>query len=122
MRLTEAQTAAYERDGFLVFPELVSAAEVALLRQEVERLMHVDAEGTVREGSTGAPKSMFRLHEDNGAGASPAFRALSRTPRVLEGPALLAVVCHGALPVARAVRLRSPPGLRSCSFDGSHLN
>ena len=83
MRLTEAQIAAYERDGFLVFPELVSAAEVALLRQEVERLMHVDAEGTVREGSTGAPKSMFRLHEDNGAGASPAFRALSRTPRVL---------------------------------------
>ena len=29
--------------------------------------------------------------------------------RVLEGRALLAVVCYGALPVARAVRLRSPP-------------
>lgn len=83
MQLSAEQKAAYARDGFLVFPALVSAAEVALLRGEVARLMHVDAEGTVREGSTGAPKSIFRLHEDNGAGASPAFRALSRTPRVL---------------------------------------
>jgi len=37
MRLTEAQTAAYERDGFLVFPELVSAAEVALRRAALRR-------------------------------------------------------------------------------------
>ena len=34
-------------------------------------------------------------------------------PRVLEGRALLAVVCHGALRVVRAVRLKSPgPGVR----------
>lgn len=83
MQLSTAQQAAYARDGFLVFPDLVSPAEVELLRNEVVRLRDVDAEGTVREGSTGAPKSMFRMHEDNGAGASPAFRALSRTPRVL---------------------------------------
>jgi len=83
MQLSAEQKAAYERDGFLVFPELVKPAEVALLRSEVVRLRDVDAPGVVREGSTGAPKSMFRLHEDNGPGASPVFRALSRTPRVL---------------------------------------
>ena len=34
-------------------------------------------------------------------------------PRVLEGRALSAVVCHGALRVVRAVRLKSPgPGVR----------
>src|SRR5688572_23744178 len=83
MQLSAEQKAAYERDGFLVFPDLVSAAEVGLLRSEVVRLRDVDAPGVVREGSGGAPKSMFRLHEDNGPGASPVFRALSRTPRVL---------------------------------------
>ncbi len=83
MQLSAAQKSAYERDGFLVFPDLVSPAEVQLLRSEVVRLRDVDAPGVVREGSSGAPKSMFRLHEDNGPGASPVFRALSRTPRVL---------------------------------------
>lgn len=83
MQLSVAQKSAYDRDGFLVFPDLVSLPEVEQLRNEVIRLRDVDAEGTVREGSGGAPKSMFRLHEDNGAGASPVFRALSRTPRVL---------------------------------------
>ena len=83
MNLSAEQKAAYERDGFLVFPELVSPAEVAALRAEVLRLRDVDAPGVVREGTSGAPKSMFRLHEDNGPGASPVFRALSRTPRVL---------------------------------------
>ena len=33
-------------------------------------------------------------------------------PRVLEGRALLAVVCHGALVLARAVRSKSPRGSR----------
>jgi len=83
MQLSAAQKSAYESDGFLIFPGLVSPAEVELLRSEVVRLRDVDAPGVVREGSSGAPKSMFRLHEDNGPGASPVFRALSRTPRVL---------------------------------------
>ena len=44
--------------------------------------------------------------------------------RVLEGRALLAVVCYGALPVARAVRLRRPPQpwVPTCAFDGLHFD
>ncbi|MBL8383198.1 MAG: phytanoyl-CoA dioxygenase family protein [Burkholderiales bacterium] len=83
MQLTPEQIDAYRRDGFLVFPDLVAPAEVAVLRDEVERLWDVEAEGTVREGARRAPKSMFRLHEADGANASAPFRALSRSPRVL---------------------------------------
>ena len=35
MQLSAEQKTAYERDGFLVFPNLVSPKEVALLRSEV---------------------------------------------------------------------------------------
>jgi ectoine hydroxylase len=83
MELTSDERSRYERDGFLIFPDLVTPPEVAVLRREVARLWQVDAEGTVREGSTGAPKSMFRLHEADGAAASAPFRTLSRSPRVL---------------------------------------
>ena len=83
MELSTAQREAYARDGFLVFPDLVTPEEVALLRSEVERLWDVEAEGTVREGVSRAPKSMFRLHEADGATASLPFRALARSPRML---------------------------------------
>jgi ectoine hydroxylase len=38
MNLSPSQLAQYERDGFLLFPDLFSPAEVAVLRQEVARL------------------------------------------------------------------------------------
>src|SRR5258708_23106492 len=43
--------------------------------------MNVDT--VIREHSGGV-RSIFRVHEDDGATHSPAFRALVRTPRVLE--------------------------------------
>jgi len=44
MDLSPAQRAQFERDGFLIFPDLFSSAEVAILRQEVARLEHIHAE------------------------------------------------------------------------------
>jgi ectoine hydroxylase len=82
MELTQGQMLRYERDGFLIFPDLFSAAEVAVLRQEVARLSHVHSEEVVRE-HTGGVKSLFRVHEEDGATRSAPFRALVRTPRVL---------------------------------------
>lgn len=82
MELTAAQRAAYERDGFLVFPDLFSRAELAVLRQEVARLENIHAEEVVRE-HTGGVKSLFRVHEEDGPTRSAPFRALVRTPRVL---------------------------------------
>jgi ectoine hydroxylase len=43
----------------------------------------VQADTVIRE-RTGAVRSIFRVHEDDGATRSAAFRSLVRTPRVLE--------------------------------------
>lgn len=81
MQLTAAQRTQFEREGFLVFPNLFSTAEVAVMRQEVARLADIHAEEVVRE-HTGGVKSLFRVHEQDGVTASAPFRALVRTPRV----------------------------------------
>jgi ectoine hydroxylase len=82
MQLTPAQLAQFERDGFLIFPDLFGPAEIAVLRQEVARLAQIHAEEVVRE-HTGGVKSLFRVHEADGVTRSAPFRALVRTPRVL---------------------------------------
>src|SRR4051812_26791339 len=84
MRMTESQLAQYRRDGYLIFPSLFSAAEIGVLRAETARLSAIEAETVIRE-RTGGVRSIFRVHEADGATRSAAFRALVRTPRVL-GP------------------------------------
>jgi ectoine hydroxylase len=83
MKLTAQQAAQFQRDGFLVFPELFSQAEIDVLRAETARLCAVQADTVIRE-RTGAVRSIFRVHEDDGATRSAALRSLVRTPRVLE--------------------------------------
>jgi ectoine hydroxylase len=82
MKLSAQQLAQFERDGFLIFPGLFSQAEIDVLRAETARLSAIDAETVIRE-RTGGVRSIFRVHEEDGATRSPAFRALVRTPRVL---------------------------------------
>jgi len=83
MRLTAEQRAHYERDGFLIFPELFRRDEIEILRREAARVAQVETDAVVREGQARAPKSLFRLHESDGPTASPAFRAACRLPRTL---------------------------------------
>src|ERR1700688_305437 len=83
MRLSEEQLDRYDRDGFLIFPECFTAAEIVVLRREVARVALVETEAVVREGEVRAPKSLFRLHETDGDTASAAFRAACRLPRAL---------------------------------------
>jgi len=54
-----------------------------VLRAETARLASIEAETVIRE-RTGGVRSIFRVHEADGATRSAAFRALVRTPRVLE--------------------------------------
>src|SRR5690242_19000843 len=82
MRMSNAQLEQYRRDGFIVFPDLFSRAEIDTLRAETARLSELKVETVIRE-HTGGVRSIFRVHEDDGATHSPAFRALVRTPRVL---------------------------------------
>jgi ectoine hydroxylase len=83
MHLTPQQLEQFHRDGYLVFPELFSRQETEVLRAETTRLSRVEAETVVRE-KTGGVRSIFRVHKDDGATRSPAFRALVHTPRVLQ--------------------------------------
>ena len=83
MHLTPQQLEQFHRDGYLVFPELFSRQEVEVLCAETARLSQIEAETVFRE-KTGGVRSIFRVHEDDGATRSSAFRSLVHTPRVLQ--------------------------------------
>src|SRR3569832_1798860 len=82
MELTAAQIEQFDRDGFLIFPNLFERNEVAVLRREVARLSQVQGDEIVRE-HTGGVRTIFRVHENDGPTRSTPFRALVRTPRLL---------------------------------------
>ena len=84
MKLSDAQLDQYDRDGFLLFPELFSADEIAPLRAEVRRLTSVRAECVIREGESDSPKIMMKMDDPDWPTYSAPFRALSRVPRTLE--------------------------------------
>ena len=83
MNLTTEQIAQYDRDGFLLLPELISEPEVVILRDEVERLKDVEADCVIREGHDDAPKILLKMDDPEWPTYSAPFRALSRIPRTL---------------------------------------
>jgi len=83
MKLTQEQRETYERDGFLVVPNLFSAAEVAEMRAELVRLEGVDTDHLVRERGTGTAKTIYRMHETDGPTSSPPFIRAARSERLL---------------------------------------
>ena len=48
MQLSNEQRLAFERDGFLILPALFDAAEVAALRDEVDRVSRIDDDSIFR--------------------------------------------------------------------------
>jgi len=83
MQLSAEQLAAYDRDGFLVIPNLLGPDEVALLKAELARVGDIHDERIVRE-RTGGPRIVYGLHEKDGPTASRAYEALVRSPRILQ--------------------------------------
>lgn len=86
MRLTPAQIQAYERDGFLVLPELFSPAEVEAMKADLARIQTLDTDHLVREKAGGIAKTLYRVHEADSPTASPVFAGAAVAPRLL-GPA-----------------------------------
>jgi ectoine hydroxylase len=68
--LTADQQAAFERDGYLVLEGLLTADEVALLQRELERMRkspaNLQPETLIAEPGSGALRSVFAIHEQNG--------------------------------------------------------
>jgi len=83
MELSRQQIADYHRDGFLVVPDCYSALEIAALREDTQRLCAVQGCDSIFRERSGAVRSIFRVHEADGPVASPPYRALTRTPRLL---------------------------------------
>jgi ectoine hydroxylase len=82
MKLNAQQMEQYRRDGFVLLPGLFSKDEIQRLRDETARLASLECETVIRE-KTGGVRSIFRVHEADGATRSDAFHALVRSPRVL---------------------------------------
>ncbi len=82
MRLTEAELADLERDGFLILPERFSVDEVARIRARLPRLFAADDAANITEKSTGAVRTAMGLHLRD-----EIFARLVRHPRLIE-PAL----------------------------------
>jgi ectoine hydroxylase len=79
MRLTPAQLAQFDEQGYLFLPDCFSEEEVAVLRREAEAIYATDRQEVWREKS-GAPRTAFAAHTYN-----EAFRILGAHPRLI-GP------------------------------------
>jgi ectoine hydroxylase len=84
MNLTAQQRAAFERDGYLIFPDLLDHDEVALLRSELARVSTVTDERIMREKDNDAARIIYGLPDVGGPTFSQAYYDLARNGRVLQ--------------------------------------
>jgi ectoine hydroxylase len=78
MKLTPQQIEAFEKQGYLFFPNCFAEEEVALLRSEAEKIFRTNRQEVWRE-KTGAPRTAFAAHTYN-----EAFRLMAHHPRLVE--------------------------------------
>lgn len=109
--LSEEQLSRFERDGFLVLDKVFSAAEVALFKNELERMRHdpavLQAPTAIREPDSGALRSVFAIHRSN-----PLFARVARDQRTA---GLIRYLLDGDLYVHQS-RLNLKPGFKGKEF------
>jgi ectoine hydroxylase len=79
MKLSEQQAAQFDRDGYLFFPGLFSAAEIRTLTDEVPALYAQRRPENVREKGSDAVRTNFAAHL-----YSTPYAKLARHPRMVE--------------------------------------
>jgi len=79
MKLADAQVARFEAEGYLFLPELYTAAEVAVLKDQLPRIFAQDRAENVREKDGRTIRTAFAVHT-----YSEPFRRLARHPRLVE--------------------------------------
>src|SRR5215211_5593797 len=79
MKLSPEQLERFERDGYLFFPDLFSAEEIAVLNAEVPRLYAQARPENVRERGSDSVRTNFAAHL-----YSYPFAKLARHPRMVE--------------------------------------
>jgi ectoine hydroxylase len=79
MKLTPAQLAQFDRDGYLFFPSLFSPDEMAVLHAQLPDLYSQHRPEIIREKGSDAVRTVFAAHLMN-----EAFAKLGRHPRMIE--------------------------------------
>jgi len=79
MQLTKEQLDSYERDGYLLLPDLFSAQEVEVMQRQLPELFAEDSERRVVETGSGVVRSVYGSHQTN-----EIFQRLTRHPRLVE--------------------------------------
>ena len=82
MKLSAAQLAQFQRDGFLLLPDLFSPEEVEILRSRLPKLFAQDVAANIREKESNEVRTAMGLHLRD-----EIYARLVRHPRLLE-PAL----------------------------------
>jgi ectoine hydroxylase len=78
MRLAPDQLDQFDRDGFLILPELFTAEEVGVLRAELDTLFAEDCPQNIRERVSGEIRTAMGLHLRNAV-----YARMVRHPRLL---------------------------------------
>lgn len=84
MRLDQAQIDAFDRDGYLFFPGLLSSREMAVVEQELDRIVSEPRREIVFERDQKTVRSIFNMQA-----YSDVFRRLTQHPKILEPVAQL---------------------------------
>jgi ectoine hydroxylase len=79
MKLTDSQVEEFNREGYLHFPQLFTAAEVDILRAEVPKLYAEQRPENIREKNGNAVRTNFAAHTYN-----KVYQKLARHPRLIE--------------------------------------
>ena len=115
MKLTDAQIATFEEEGYLFLPNVFSAEEMALLTGEIPGMFAQDRPEVIREKGSNAPRSAFYVQTWN-----PVYEMVARHPRLVEpgdAAARLRPALHASVQDQRQVGVRRrgvavAPGLR----------
>ncbi|MBT5267107.1 MAG: proline hydroxylase [Rhodospirillaceae bacterium] len=79
MKLTDAQLAEFDETGYLFFPELFSADEMAVINAEVPKIYTMRRDEVWRESDGDAVRTAFAAHTYN-----EVFAKVARHPRLVE--------------------------------------
>src|SRR5260370_3639901 len=79
MKLTPAQIAEFEEQGYLFLPSLFSPEEMTILNAEVPGLLAQHRDEVVREKGTEAPRTAFYVQTWN-----EVYARLARHPKLVE--------------------------------------
>ncbi|ABC28365.1 phytanoyl-CoA deoxygenase family protein [Hahella chejuensis KCTC 2396] len=110
--LTQEQVESYDKNGFLMLPEMFTQEEVALLTEEMERMrrnpMIAKRKETITEPESQSVRSIFSVHQ-----LSPLFSRLATDQRLMN---IIRFILGDDLYIHQS-RLNYKPGYRGKEFN-----